>query len=72
MADSRTSFYVSNLHPTYRRHLGNISQLSRGLDDGEKAKAREHIKAYLMALNDAGIISDVAFRCLYTYYTLNL
>lgn len=68
MANTRgTAFYVEHLNPKHKRWLENLKDL--GKRTGNYQIARAEIRGYLTALNDAEIIGDVEFRCLYTYYT---
>lgn len=69
---AQTTKYIDQLHPMSKRHLDNLKAIGERCEDIQKRLARAEIRGYLTALNDAGIISDSAFRCLYTYYTLNL
>lgn len=68
---SRTAFYISQLQPYAKKHLEALKEIGNRFPYGEREQklARAEIRGYLTALNDAGIISDVAFRCLYIYYT---
>jgi len=69
---SKTEFYLSELHPKYKIHLDNIRSFSKNLPDSEKKAAKQYIRGYLMALQDATIISSLQFRVLYLYYTIHL
>jgi hypothetical protein len=68
---SRTAFYISQLQPYAKKHLEAMKEIGNRFPYGEREQklARAEIRGYLTALNDAGIIGDVAFRCLYIYYT---
>lgn len=68
---SRTAFYISQLQPYAKKHLEALKEIGNRFPYGEREQklARAEIRGYLTALNDAGIISDVAFRSLYLYYT---
>ena len=66
---ARTAWYVSDLHPRYKNHLENTKAFAKGLNDAGKAEAISHIRGYLTALEDAGIISPVQSRALKIYYT---
>jgi hypothetical protein len=77
---AKTTFYINQLQPTQKNHLNSLKEMAekikadKNTSDCEFAQqamrlARAEIRGYLTALNDAGIISDVAFRCLYLYYT---
>ena len=73
MTKARMKWYLSDLNPTYRNHLNSLKDIGEKIAlDKEKKLVRAEIRGYLTALNDAGLISDVQFRGLYTYYTINL
>ena len=63
-----TSKYINQLHPMSRKHLDSLKAIGERCENIQKRLARSEIRGYLTALNDAGIISDVAFRSLYLYY----
>lgn len=70
---AKTTYYINQLHPAQKRHLDSLKDIGDKVEyESQKKLVRAEIRGYLTALHDAGIISDVAFRCLYTYYTLNL
>lgn len=68
---SRTAFYIGQLQPYAKKHLEALKEIGNRFPYGEREQklARAEIRGYLTTLNDAGIISDVAFRSLYLYYT---
>ena len=66
---AQTTKYINQLHPMSKKHLDNLKAIGERCEDIQKRLSRSEIRGYLTALNDAGIISDVAFRCLYIYYT---
>lgn len=72
MTKARTAWYVAELDPKHRNHLKNTKDLAEKLDQKEKTKAKHYINGYLTALKNAGLISDVQRRVLFTYYTINL
>lgn len=68
---AQTTKYINQLHPMSKKHLEALKEIGNRFPYGEREQklARAEIRGYLTALNDAGIINDVAFRCLYIYYT---
>lgn len=73
MAQARTKWYVEALDQTYRNHLDILKEINENAEkESQKKLARAEIRGYLTALHDAGLVSDVQFRALYIYYTLNL
>lgn len=65
-----TAWYVEALNQKQRKHLDSLKDIGNKVEnESQKRLARAEIRGYLTALNDAGIISDSAFRCLYIYYT---
>ena len=65
-----TAKYIDQLHPMSRKHLDSLKAIGERCENIQKRLARSEIRGYLTALNDAGIISDAAFRSLYLYYTI--
>ena len=68
---AKTTYYISQLQPYAKKHLEALKEIGNRFPYGEREQklARAEIRGYLTALNDAGNIGDVAFRCLYIYYT---
>ena len=77
---SKTAYYINELQPSAKKHLDQLKNAANKMRADINTNecvfvqqalrlARAEIRGYLTALNDAGIISDVAFRCLYIYYT---
>lgn len=77
---AQTTKYINQLHPMSKKHLDNLKELAERIGADQNTNdysfaqqamrlSRAEIRGYLTALNDSGIISDVAFRCLYIYYT---
>lgn len=66
---AQTTKYINQLHPMSKKHLDNLKAIGERCEGIQKRLAITEIWGYLTALNDAGIISDAAFRCLYLYYT---
>ena len=78
---SRTAKYINELQPSAKKHLDQLKnaadKMRADINTANECVfvqqalrlARAEIRGYLTALNDAGIISDVGFRCLYIYYT---
>ena len=67
---ARTTYYLNELQPYAKNHLDMLKRIGENAEGySRKQIVRASIRGYLTALNDAGIISDVAFRCLYIYYT---
>lgn len=80
---ARTTFYINQLRPECRKHLDSLKEMAEKIKADQNTSdfafaqqamrlARAEIRGYLTALNDTGSISDVQFRNLYIYYTLNL
>lgn len=65
---AKTTYYINQLQPIQKKHLDSLKAIGERCEDIQKRLARSEIRGYLTALNDAGIISDAAFRYLYLYY----
>ena len=68
-----TAWYVEALDQKQKAHLDSLKEIGEKAEqESQKKLARAEIRGYLTALHDAGMVSDVQFRALYTYYTINL
>lgn len=68
-----TAWYVEALNQKQRKHLDSLKDIGEKVEyESQKKLARAEIRGYLTALHDADMVSDVQFRALYIYYTLNL
>ena len=68
-----TAWYVEALNQKQRKHLDSLKDIGNKVEnESQKKLARAEIRGYLTALNDADMVSDVQFRALYIYYTMDL
>ena len=72
MITSRTKAIVTQLHPKYKKKIKWIKGNVEALTPAEKVKIKAEIKGYFEALEDAGVITNTQFKCLYLYYTNDL
>lgn len=69
---AKTNYALASLDST---HTGYLYRLKRSAETGNEAYKKELravIRGYLVALNNAGMISDSEYRTLYCYFTINL